>query len=205
MGKKAIIIFFSTFFLCIFLFIFYLHQKAKFEKNNSTCLKNLDQYKLELYSRDNKLEKQLFSEYISIDSSIIVSDMIGNEISLKELVRGPKLVYSFTRFSCTACVQDDLEIINRLGDIIGSSNIIIISRFDNLKELKIFAMQNISKSNYYNSTNKFKISLEEIESESPFFFIISRDLKIQFAHISIPGIKIENYYFKRIIQFFNCK
>lgn len=204
MKKTEIFTFLGCFFICVFLFLFYLHKKTKFNTNYNNCLKSLELYKQELYSRDKKLENQLFSEYLFIDSSIIVSDIRGNEISIRKLINSPKLVYSFTEMSCIACVKDDIETLNLLGDKIGSNNIIIISRFDDLKKLKIFAMQNVSKSKYYNLISMFKISIENTEHESPFFFIISSDLKTKFAHITIPGDSIEHYYFKRIIQFFNC-
>jgi hypothetical protein len=151
MKEKAIIVLSSCLLIGVFSVMFYFRNDNNNNNNTASlnsCLNDLSLTEYELNTIERNLEKQLFSDYTIIDSTIIVLDMAGNEIYLKSLINTPKLIYTFTE-TCIDRVYPHLEIINNLGDIVGSNNILIIGRYDNFRRFKVFSMQNISKSNYY--------------------------------------------------------
>lgn len=182
-------------------------------KKSNFYQKTTEEYNVELllYKHDKKNSKeifsrQIFSEYKYLDSTIIISDVRNKKIPLKELIDTPKLIYRFSETSCMPCVLNDASILNELSDSIGVDNIILISKFDKINRLKIFHNQNGLKYRSYNYTNRFGISLEtDTLRESPFFFILNPEMKIQFAYNTLPDHSIKSPYFKRILQYFMDK
>ena len=121
-------------------------------------------------------------------------------IRICDIIKAKTLVYRFSDRSCGTCVENDIMELKKLGSTIGSDNIIIISDYDNTRSLINFMSRFSMSFKCYNYQNKFALPIDHGSSmkESPFFLVISRNLEINFAHLSSEDDKITGIYFNRV-------
>ena len=125
------------------------------------------------------------------------------KINLADIIKSPTLIYRFNEYSCMPCVQNDLEIIKQLADSIGISQVLIITRLRNSNVLKVYLNNYKIIVDSYNTPSELNLPIEmHALNESPFFLVINKKLKVEFAYTSTPGHSINSLFFKRIINYF---
>jgi len=161
---------------------------------------NSCQFKLERYIEKQK--QNIFSDNVQF-KNIVLTNFDNEDTLLFDLLDDSKLIYRFTKKSCVACVESDLQIINMLSDSIGVNNIVILSDYDELIKAKAYLSQMGVKSPCYNYKGKFNFSMErDTITQPPFFFLADRNKRVRFPYKTDDNHSFSSYYFKRIISYF---
>ncbi|MCK9413577.1 MAG: hypothetical protein M0Q53_14850 [Prolixibacteraceae bacterium] len=160
---------------------------------------NLLQYeKIIRLKRDSN---ELFTENSQLNNISVIT-LKNTSIKLNSIIKKQKLVYRFSNRSCQTCVENDLKILRTLADTIGIDNIIILGNFDNIKNLIIYIKNEEIPFDCYNYSDVLNLPIEKNSiNDSPCFFVLSNNLKVDFAHTSSPNYSINSLYFKRIRMF----
>ncbi|MGV8139591.1 MAG: hypothetical protein AB2L20_30715 [Mangrovibacterium sp.] len=206
--KINLIYFLATLSIVVIIFIFifiYIKGRSRLEYGSQTQFENSKIVSEVEYLRNIKMKRdsnELFSENIQLDDIYIVSP--NNELlKLKSRINEPKLVYRFSSHSCRACVENDIKILKILSDTIGLDKIIILTNFQSIKFLKIYKKNENLPFDCYNFSEAINIPIERNSiNDSPYFFVLNNDLKVDFAYTSCPEHTINSLYFKRIRMFF---
>ena len=98
--------------------------------------------------------------------------------------------------------EKDFEILKELSDSIGNKNIIILSKYSNLKDAKIYYNNLDFPFNYYNYQFDLEVPIEKNVDDVPCFFILEPSLEAIFPYISKPSHSIKSAYFQRIIKYY---
>lgn len=112
-----------------------------------------------------------------------------------------KLVYRFYQETCMQCVEDELDIVSKLGDSIGANNIVIISDYDKVSSLKALIKRKKIKSNFFIYKKKFDLPIGNDNRDIASFFLLHNDLQTQFVFKAGGDQYISDTYYKRIIYF----
>ncbi|TSA36124.1 MAG: hypothetical protein D4R64_08365 [Porphyromonadaceae bacterium] len=187
-----------------FLAILFISHKSK--ENLKKCY-NLEREKIiaknEIDLHETQFKKQLFSEN-KLLKNFTLTDLNNNSIEIGRLINSPKLIYRFPSQSCIECVKADVSYLRLLGKSIGFQNIIIISEFGQIRDLRIFNNQ-IGRQFYcFNYKGKFDISLESESNvkDFPFIFLLDNNLRINLAFLTYDFEELTKAYFSRIEEFF---
>ncbi len=193
-------------FLIIIIFIGYKFIQLK--KNVENCSKLLIECSENsfLSKRENMIQarrdsNELFSAYFQFQN-ILTTSLDNNAVEISELISSSKLIYRFSSFACDGCVENDFNILRKLGDSIGNENIIILSKYSNLKDARIYYNNLNFPFNFFNYGNELEIPIEKNTNDEPCFFILEPNLEVIFPYVSKPSHSIKSAYFQRIIQYY---
>ena len=185
----------SVFVLVIFLLNKIIHYREKnteniekeelFEKTNSDNIKD-NLYKIIKY------------EGTQLEINVLNNDTISNFISK------PKLILRFSEYACGSCVDKVLNDINQLYLTINPSNILILTKFSNDREFKIFKNKHKeSRVNIINEDNHFLIKSDLNSLHTPHLFVLDKNLKIDNFYIyQINNLDLNKIYFEKIKKIF---
>ena len=148
-----------------------------------------------------KFNQCIFSENKQISDIQLINGDLKN-VLLSSLVQDEKLVYRFYKETCWQCIEDELDITKQLADSIGKDNILIISDFDQMSEMKALILQKKIKSPYFIFPSKFDLPIENDKNKIASFFLIDKNLKTRFVFKAGGNQYIEDSFYKRIISFF---
>lgn len=179
---------------------------------NSSSIKNLQTHNLELKSNLNDLKyidqryrekfaQNIFSENRNISDVPLLNTHLDT-VSLASLINNTKLIYRFYEETCVQCVEDELDIIKKLSDSIGANNILIISDFDRIINLKAIINRKEISSPFFNYKGNIGLPIEKDEFKIASFFLLHNNLRTQFVYKTGGEQNINDSYYKRIIFFF---
>jgi len=97
-------------------------------------------------------------------------------LSFFELINSPKLIFYFNEYSCMPCVEELIQLLNTKVESFGKDNIIILSHYEQLRNMYIFSHINKLKIPIYNLTEPLKIPIAS--KNIPFLFTIDQKLAI---------------------------
>jgi len=132
-----------------------------------------------------------------INTEITVKDTHGKEYLFGDIVNNnPKLIFYMN--GCTSCIITQLDLIKKQFAQ-SSEDLIILTRYQNLRELKIFQIEHKLNYQILNLTNT-GLSDKINKSQDPLYFIIDGSCGASFFHF--PNINntdlTENYL--KIVQ-----
>ena len=166
----------------------------------SNQLESIRNYENAIGKLRDSLELFTINEHLE---NLQLSTPENAKINLADIIKSPTLIYRFNEYSCMPCVQNDLEIIKQLADSIGISQVLIITRLRNSNVLKVYLNNYKIIVDSYNTPSELNLPIEmHALNESPFFLVINKNLKVEFAYTSTPGHSINSLFFKRIINYF---
>jgi hypothetical protein len=160
--------------------IFSLNQKSKFNPDE------IEQVKSMYHLLFNNTFIQLKSE------NHILRNVQGNindndNISLKPLLSdNVKLIFRFSEYHCSMCIENALMPLVKYSKIIGVENIIILASYKNARTLNIFIKKNAPGIKVFNTKEKLDIPMEEWDT--PYFFIADNTMKAQLIFIPVKEI-----------------
>jgi len=196
----------STVWILMFLFLglsIYLFFVSK--KN----INRYDKLRVDLIVVENNIEvltsrmqKEINSDHQILDD-IQLADIYGNTIPISQLVRSPKLVYRLCETSCAQCTKNDTTRLKNMATVIGAENIIIISDYLNIRNLRLMNNQ-LNNIQIFNYRDSFNISMDSnsIDRKNNYFFLLDKDLLIKFPFISDEDPETADVYLNRIKDYF---
>lgn len=120
-----------------------------------------------------QLKASLMSSYKYSGRKILnpyISDENNKELHLSSLSKNkPMLVFRFSRLGCQKCVLEQLSLIREIEDKF-NSDILIISDYDNKRDLGYFKRVNSIKREIFKSKK-----IMNDETNSPYFFIYNNN------------------------------
>lgn len=158
-------------------------NKVELLKKRSDIQKSLS------FMRDYYLELSIENNGKPLDKFIEINDGKKNISTFEGIVNSKKLVFRYTELHCDVCVDKQIEAIKKISKKIGKKNIIILTEYENLKNLIIFKRLNSLSIPIFNLQNKFNLPIEELDS--PYYFVVDKDFVIK--DLFIPIKEIENY------------
>jgi len=193
-------------FLIMIIFIGYKYIQLKkktayFSKLLIECSEESFLSKKENMIQARRDSNELFSAYFQFQN-ILTTSLDNNVVEISDLISSSKLIYRFSSFACDGCVESDFKILRELGDSIGNENIIILSKYSNLKDARIYYNNLNLPFNYFNYGSELEIPIEKNANDAPCFFILEPNLEVIFPYVSKPSHSIKSAYFQRIIQYY---
>lgn len=155
---------------------------------------------------DNLLSNYLIMtefQSMKIDRDLILYNTDGQIQELGKLVcQGPKLIFKYSKLNCDVCVDEQIILLKEFTEIIGSENVIIISDYDNPRELTQFVRMNQLDNEVPNLHDQEIIPFDK---SLPYYFILSRHLTLQQLFIPLSGSRYltKNYFNIILRSYFN--
>lgn len=142
------------------------------------------------------------SEGKKITSTIKLFDNQGKQIDLKDILNdSPKLIFRFSQMDCKACIDEEFDRIKRLSKQIGINNVLIITDYENPRNLRLFIKMNLIDVAVYNC-EKFDLLIEE-RGLSPYVFLLSKEGYTQKVHyLDKSSVESTKEFYKDILRFF---
>ena len=149
----------------------------------------------------HKNNQCLFSENKILPNLLLLNNK-GDSVRLKNIIHKSKLVYRFYSNTCVQCVEDELDIVKQLGDKIGAHNIVIIGDFEKINMLNAILIRKQITSPSFIYRSRFDLPIEKDGNNIASFFLLSQNLYTKFVYKAGGNQNIDDYYYKRIINFF---
>jgi len=130
---------------------------------------------------NNQIE-HYYSDYIKLGKNIILTTENNKKIRLASIINKPTLVLRYSEFVCQSCVDNQIELLKKFGEETGEQNVLIISTYDEIRNLIIFKRANQLNMDIYN-IEKLKIPLDS--ENIPYYFVIDESFTIK--HVFIPN------------------
>lgn len=160
---------------------------------NSGLLKNkiseslgiIDNLKNEVDFFINKIKIENSCNNYSLDENLLVVNINGDSIKVKEIITETKLILRYSVLNCDACVNVELQNLKNLivESKVEKNKIILFVYYEKLGDLiSTYRSLNIDISLYIIPQKKFNLEIEE--QNTPYYFIINPALSI--SNIFIP-------------------
>lgn len=134
---------------------------------------------------------------IPVPKDLKLIDINGNETQLQRIINNrSKLVFFINNLRCDGCINSELNFLDKTLDVLKREDIIIISNYPNINNLRV--IKNKYNINYdsYNIVSNDSIPIYLRSQNSPAIFVINQDLKLNSFFIPnnlSPNTTI-NYY-----------
>lgn len=177
------------------------------QKSNKLIIKNheinaeLNDYKYIESRHKDKYEETLFSENIQLSDIAMINSNLDT-VYLESIIDKPKLIYRFYQETCVQCYEDELDILKKLSEKIGIENVLIISDFGKMNQLRAIINRKNIKSSFFNYSNKLGLPIDEDDRKIASFFVIDQNLRTRFVFKAGGDQNIEDPYYRRILKFF---
>jgi|WetSurMetagenome_2_1015567.scaffolds.fasta_scaffold28510_3 hypothetical protein len=137
-------------------------------------------------------------------NDITIKSLNSNFVSLKDELNFPIFLFRFDpNHSCSPCIDNTLRILNSIGDSIGSERIVLLSKYNSDRDLKLLRMRNSLDFRLYNYNDVWIEDLEKSQLDQiQITFIIDENFRIILPNLSSSDDSISNYYYSKIIDFF---
>ncbi|MBO9152195.1 hypothetical protein ACFOTA_08255 [Chitinophaga sp. GCM10012297] len=159
--------------------IFTLVNISAADKNSVTGNGSLDSARLanSKYLYISSIKNIQLNNNIKINGQLQLLNDEQGTLKLEQLVsRGPKLIVRNTETGCGACIENELKKIKKFADIIGDSNIIVITTHSNLRKLSVFKQTNKVTFPIFIAAD-LGVPFEK-ESDKPFIFLLASDMRV---------------------------
>lgn len=131
----------------------------------------------------NSLLWGVISEGDTIENSPVFNEN-GDEIMLKSLAgNSSKFVLRYSELHCSSCVEKQVALFNKVINVIGEDNVLILSSYTNNRDLLLFKRMNQIKLPVYNIKDA-DLGIPAEGANSPIFFVLSKNLKI--SNVFLP-------------------
>jgi hypothetical protein len=178
--------------------LYVLNAKLKVQENNVSQM----ELKQELIAKHQQMliYNAAVNNEFKVDGSIVVTDITGKKILLKDLVSSKnKLIIRNSEVGCGLCIETEIKLIGEFIKKIGKENIICISTHGSARKLEVFKKMNNIDFDLYFYPNPM-CSFEKTTSK-PYLFTLNDDLKIQNFFLPDPlGPEFSKSYYNGIID-----
>jgi hypothetical protein len=139
------------------------------------------------------------SQSENIDSTIVLSDENNNRIFLKQLAnKKPRLTFKYSVLNCNVCVDEQLALLKKASEKIGSENIIILANYNSPRDLSQFVRMNQIDFKVFNLHN---IEFTAVDKGLPYYFILDESFSLKLLFIPIKGDNsLVQLYFNKVSE-----
>lgn len=128
-----------------------------------------------------------YSSSFKISDSAMVYDFNNDRIKLKELVKGKKLVFKFSKNNCSSCIEAEVNLLNEISSSMNPDPVLIIAQDYTMKELKFLKKRYNFKQTIYGADPSFsKLEIEKLNF--PYYFVL--DDALNSTMIFFPNTKL---------------
>lgn len=133
------------------------------------------------------------NQNIQLNEKQIIIDEKFDTLFLSQLIDSPKLIFFFNEYSCMPCVNEAIVILNRKIKEVGKENIVILSYYNQPRDMYLFSRVNKLDIPICNLTSK--LNVPTATTDIPFFFTTNKDLKVNNLLLIDPSLPelVENY------------
>ncbi len=162
-------------------------------KNVSGQLENLQVIKTQLqWEYLNRYNIDGMS--IPFDFTVMTKD--GANMILFDRINGkPRVVIYYPANGCQLCIEQELQIINKLDVKFSKEDIILLGNYTNIRNLYVFVKSNKIKYDVFSANAESFIPGANIINSS-IVFVVDETMKVKYSHIqnkSLPDISKEYY------------
>lgn len=165
----------------------------------------IESYKNELSNVFDSWRMEILSNHIFLNENAIIKDVDSKRTNLHNVLGGsPKLVFRITDdiSSCYDCKDKILNELNELSKTIGNENILILGRYDKLKDLILLKEKKQIGFNVYNCNDQLGLYADNYKNID-YVFVVDEDFesKMTFIINNVSKEKVE-VYFNKIDSYF---
>ena len=126
-----------------------------------------------LYQLKKNIENTISSQDQKCEN-IELANSSGEKILLSEIIKGSKkLVFYFRNINCQVCIEDELEALKAFSNKNGKENIVLVTKFEQLKHHLLFERK--YQLNTFNlNTEDLSLPIEKLNV--PFYMSIDKNL-----------------------------
>lgn len=134
-----------------------------------------------------------------IDKNIVLFDEKENKITLKQLVQNkPKLIFKYSDLNCNVCIDEQINLLKKASEKIGSENIIILANYNSPRELSQFIRMNQINFKVFNLRNT---EFTSVDRSLPYYFILDESFSLNLLFIPIKGnTSLSQLYFNKVSE-----
>jgi len=138
------------------------------------------------------------NQNMQLSNNLEVVDEKFDTLSLKKIIDSDKLVFYYEEFNCMPCVEETMSLLNNKIDKIGRDKAIILTCYEQPRELYLFSHINNIEIPIYNL--KSKLNIPAVTINTPFLFTINNDLKINnLMLVDHTSPELVNEYLDRLV------
>lgn len=157
----------SNFFFCFF----YFKEKQSNVDNTKLCRKNKKQF----HELKNKYYVELKDGWSFVRRDMKILNIQEDSLKLSDIILdNPKLVLTFSRYACSACIKKEIKILSNFKSKFDTNEVIILTDFENARELIIFVKMNEINYSMYIIDELFGIKADE--ERLPYYFVLDKDM-----------------------------
>ncbi len=134
------------------------------------------------------------SQFMQVNSELILKTSSGDEIPLKDLIKSePVFVFDFENISCEECFEQEMNRLVDMANEVGNERILFVSSFASSREH--MKMEKKYKVKIFNiGENKFDLPVSN--EAYPFTFVINPDFKTEaFFFPTVDYFKMGKIYY----------
>lgn len=107
--------------------------------------------------------------------------------AIKQLLRtGPKLFFNFSEMNCETCVDEQIRLLKKYTEVIGSENIIFLGSYSEQRKFEIFLKsRHLHFPAYSISEHAKNNTLRIANANLPYYFIADHTLRVHNAFLPI--------------------
>ncbi len=166
------------------------NKKMEENKENSEIIIN------ELFQKDSL---DILLDNMPLKEELKLKDSDNSTITLEKIAKESKIILRLPEFSCTSCFEESLIAFKKFIDRIGDNNVIIISKYENPRDLYMFKRINKFTCSVYNIKEDTGLIAEN--NSFPFIFFIDESMKTKDLHVIRKGdSKLTEFYLENMFN-----
>lgn len=181
--------------ICLIISIYFTSNSIILQNSEEKYQNSLINYQLEIEDLTNRTMWQIQSSGLKISNSLnLVSGMDSVEVNIADLdKRFPLLVLRYTELGCQMCVEEHLVFFKAFIDRLKEDDFLILSTYNNLRDLILFRRLNQIDYDIYN-IESLKLPIED--ANTPYLFVLQKDFTVSHLFmLDTDNLKqIEEYY-----------
>lgn len=169
--------------IVIFLIYFYISYNIS---RISLSQKTIEIEKMEFKNLKNKYFLEIKDNFFRFDPMMKVASIQGDTLFFKDILSDdPKVIFSFSRFTCSSCVENEILRIKDYEAKFGFDNFILLSDYENIRDIKIFCMENNITYPIYTVHNGLPLNV--YQTNLAHYFVVYNDFYLKDMYIVNPN------------------
>lgn len=174
---------------------FYYNSKLKIKENKLLIYEGLKEdlrndFQNIKSKSDFYFNNSLINNGLKLDDSVDLTNQKGNLTNVRKIISNGELrvIYRISEDVCNICYDKTIQRLIHFSDEVGVDNVAIFVPFERMRELRSYLNELDSNIPYF-GIRKRELNIE-VDSFSPFFFILNKEGKVN--HIFVPP-KVDQY------------
>ncbi|HEY3373048.1 MAG TPA: hypothetical protein VGK10_19515 [Prolixibacteraceae bacterium] len=203
--KIKIIIFILAFMGILNILFIYFHIK---NVNNNILInqKTIEIDKLKFENLKNKYFLEIKDNFFPFDPNMKIISIQGDTLLFKEILSPrPKLIFSFSKLTCSSCVEKEILRIKNIESTFGFDNIIILTNYEHIRDIAMFCKLNNVKYPMYLICKG--LNLNVYQNNLAHYFVVFDDFYLRDMYIvdqNSPDLT-NKYLDEMLLKYFTYK